>query len=108
MLTPILTSVLIFIVGLVVICTIGAILITHIIPKEDRIALRIITQPTLTVTGMMFSVLLGFFIAQSLRDTAQSINRSSMRRMPSVKSSEMPGDWETRIGRNSRSVQILL
>jgi len=29
-----------------------------------------ITQPSLTVVGMMFSVLLGFFIAQSMRDYA--------------------------------------
>jgi hypothetical protein len=29
-----------------------------------------ITQPSLTVVGMMFSVLLGFFIAQSMRDFA--------------------------------------
>lgn len=48
--------------------TLSAILITNFISREARVALRPVTQPALTVVGMMFSILVGFFIAQSMRD----------------------------------------
>ncbi|MBX9671380.1 MAG: hypothetical protein K2X93_27575 [Candidatus Obscuribacterales bacterium] len=75
MMTPIFTSVIIFLLVLTIISTVGAVLIAKLIPRQDRLSLRVVTQPTLTVTGMMFSVLLGFFIAESLKSYT-SINLS--------------------------------
>lgn len=66
--SPILGQVLFFLLVLLVLSFISAILISKFIPREVRVAHRMLMQPALTVAGMMFSVLLGFFIAQGLRD----------------------------------------
>lgn len=66
-------SVLLFLVMLGIVSTWAAYLVCTFIPREVRVAHRMLMQPALTVSGMMFSVLLGFFIAQAMRDysTAQ-------------------------------------
>jgi len=64
----VLESVLLFLAMLAVASFIGAFLVVKFVSREQRVALRMVTQPTLTVVGMMFSVLLGFFIAQAIRD----------------------------------------
>ncbi|MBX9950019.1 MAG: DUF4239 domain-containing protein [Candidatus Obscuribacterales bacterium] len=46
----------------------AAYLVCRFIPREVRVSHRMLMQPALTVSGMMFSVLLGFFIAQAMRD----------------------------------------
>jgi len=66
--SPILSSVAGFTALFAVLSIVGALLINKFVPAQDRIALRPVTQPTLTVVGMMFSILLGFFIAQGQRD----------------------------------------
>lgn len=66
--SPIIAEVLFFVLVLLVLSVASAILITKFIPREVRVAHRMLMQPALTVSGMMFSVLLGFFIAQGLRD----------------------------------------
>lgn len=58
-----------------ILSSVGAVLILKLIPLQDRLSLRVVTQPTLNVTGMMFSVLPGFFIAESLKSYS-SINVS--------------------------------
>ncbi len=66
--SPILSSVLLFLAILLSISVIGVLLITKLIPGPSRVSLRPVTQPALIVVGMMFSILVGFFIAQSMRD----------------------------------------
>lgn len=61
-------SVLLFLVMLSIVSTWAAYLVCAFIPREVRVAHRMLMQPALTVSGMMFSVLLGFFIAQAMRD----------------------------------------
>lgn len=68
MLSPITASLLLFLAILLTVSVAGALLITRFIPSQSRVALRPVTQPALTVVGMMFSILVGFFIAQSMRD----------------------------------------
>lgn len=70
----VLQSVLIFLLMLGVVSTWAAYLVCRFIPREVRVSHRMLMQPALTVSGMMFSVLLGFFIAQAMRDfsTAQA------------------------------------
>jgi hypothetical protein len=69
--TPMLSSTLFFLALLTACSTFGAILVTRLIPRPVRHAHRMLMQP-LTVSGMMFSILLGFFIAQELRDYQSS------------------------------------
>jgi hypothetical protein len=53
----------------------GAYAITRLVPMATRIALRPVMQPTLTVLGVQFALLLGFFITQSATDfTADKVN----------------------------------
>ena len=52
----------------------SALLIVKFVPHSSRVASRMLTQPTLTVAGMMFAILLGFFTAQAMRDFATSSN----------------------------------
>jgi hypothetical protein len=66
--TPMLSSTLFFLALLTAFSTLGAFLVTKLIPRPVRHAHRMLMQPALTVSGMMFSILLGFFIAQELRD----------------------------------------
>jgi hypothetical protein len=70
--TPMLSSTLFFLALLTACSTFGAILVTRLIPRPVRHAHRMLMQPALTVSGMMFSILLGFFIAQELRDYQSS------------------------------------
>src|SRR5437868_8214629 len=72
MISPVYISVLWFICLLTVMSTIGSLLVVKLVPRESRIAMRSITQPTLTVVGMMFSILVGFFIAQALKDYTEA------------------------------------
>jgi hypothetical protein len=68
MVSPVVITVAFFFIALAFFCSIAAFCICKFIPREQRVALRMITQPTLTVVGMMFSILLGFFIAQAMKD----------------------------------------
>lgn len=68
MVSPILSALLLFLSILLLVCLIGAVAISKLIPREARVSLRPVTQPALTVVGMMFSILVGFFIAQSMKD----------------------------------------
>lgn len=70
MLSPIHVSIIQFLSILAVVSTIAAFLIHKLIPAQSRVALRPVTQPALTVVGMMFSILVGYFIAQAMRDYA--------------------------------------
>lgn len=65
---PIFGSVVFFLVSLAVISGTGAFLVHKFIPHHHRVSNRMLMQPALTVAGMLFSILLGFFIAQSLKD----------------------------------------
>ncbi len=65
---PVLESVFLFLVMLGVVATWASYLVVKYIPREARVANRMLMQPALTVAGMMFSILLGFFIAQAMRD----------------------------------------
>lgn len=62
------SSVLMFIAILASLSLLSASAINKFITREARVALRPVTQPALTVVGMMFSILVGFFIAQAMRD----------------------------------------
>lgn len=66
--SPIHLSVVFFVGLLAAMSALSAVLINRFVPREKRVGLRPMTQPTLTVVGMMFSMLLGFFIAQALRE----------------------------------------
>jgi hypothetical protein len=68
MISPMIASTLIFLVLLTLFSAIGALLVNKFISKQSRHAHRMLMQPALTVAGMMFSILLGFFIAQALRE----------------------------------------
>ena len=68
--SPVLESVFLFLVMLGVVSTWSCYLVENYIPREARVSHRMLMQPTFTMTGMMFSVLLGFFIAQGMRDFA--------------------------------------
>ena len=72
--SPVINSVLLFWAVLFVASTLAAVLIIEFIPKDAKVSLRPITQQSLAVAGMMFAILLGFFIAQSLRDYTNAAN----------------------------------
>lgn len=63
----IITSVCMFFLMFFCLSCVGALLVDKFIKKEVRIHHRMLMQPALTVAGMMFSVLLGFFIAESMK-----------------------------------------
>jgi len=65
---PVLESVGFFWLVLLVASTIGTFIVTKLIGREDRVKLRMVTQPVVTVVGMMFVIMLGFFVAQALKD----------------------------------------
>jgi hypothetical protein len=67
-------SVLLFLTMLAVVSTWAAYLVCKYIPREIRVSHRMLMQPALTVSGMMFAVLLGFFIAQAMRDYTSAQN----------------------------------
>ncbi len=79
--SPVISSVLFFLLMLGIVSSWSCYLVVKLIPQHARLHHRMLMQPTLTVAGMMFSVLLGFFIAQAMRDfaTAQSniVNEAS-------------------------------
>lgn len=66
-LPPQIQSMLFFWSVLFVTCLMSSCLIGKFIPAQERITLRPVTQPSLTVVGMMFSILVGFFIADAMR-----------------------------------------
>jgi hypothetical protein len=66
--TPVIESVALFLTMLAIVSTWAAYFVVKYIPREVKVAHRMLMQPALTVSGMMFSVLLGFFIAQAMRD----------------------------------------
>lgn len=70
--SPVFDSVCLFLVILGVVATWSSYLVVTYIPREARVAHRMLMQPSFTITGMMFSVLLGFFIAQAMRDFASA------------------------------------
>jgi len=68
MINPVIDSVIWFWIVLLLATAVWVALIAKFVPAEKRIHHRMLMQPALTVAGMMFSVLLGFFIAQHMRD----------------------------------------
>lgn len=75
--SQIITSVLIFLGMLTVTSIAGALIASYAVKPQTRLALRPMAQPLLTVVGMMFSVLLGFFIAQAMRNYAETNNSTT-------------------------------
>ncbi len=69
---PVIECVFLFLTMLAVVSTWSSYLIVQYIPRHARVSHRMLMQPALTVSGMMFSVLLGFFIAQAMRDYASA------------------------------------
>ncbi len=70
--SPVLESVFLFLTMLAIVSTWAAYFVVKYIPRHARVSHRMLMQPALTVSGMMFSVLLGFFIAQAMRDYSSS------------------------------------
>lgn len=68
MISPMLSSTLLFLALLATLSVIGALLVHKFVPRHARHTHRMLMQPALTVAGMMFSILLGFFIANALKD----------------------------------------
>lgn len=75
-LSPIDQSFLLFLAIFLAAVATSALIITKGIDSDTRVKLRPITQPSLTVVGMMFSILLGFFIANALRDYSGAIQNA--------------------------------
>src|SRR5581483_9802483 len=69
---PVVLDMLLFLAILFVFSSIGGYCVTKFIPQDVKVALRPVSQQTFNVTGMMFAILLGFFIAQSMRDYTNS------------------------------------
>jgi hypothetical protein len=71
---PVIDSVIWFWAVLIATSAVFVGLVHKFIPHEVRLHHRMLMQPALTVAGMMFSVLLGFFIAQSMKDYSLAQN----------------------------------